>query len=62
MVFGKYKPVESIIEEIGQVSVNSVNEYIKRYLDLNNMGTVILGAQAQNLSSWFDELDLKRGR
>jgi len=53
MVFGKYKPVETIMQEIDQVSVKSVNEFIQRYMDPKNLAMVLIGGGANDLESWF---------
>ncbi len=55
MVFGKYKPVDEIIEEINQVTVKSVRQYLNKYFDFNNMGAVLMGGGAEELKEWFLE-------
>lgn len=57
MVFGKFKSVESVIEEIRQVSVDSVNDYIERKMRSDQMSGVLLGPDVQGLKSWFNELE-----
>lgn len=53
MVFKKYKPVNSIIEELDAVTVKSVNQYLDQTFDLNKIGAVLLGGEANELKDWF---------
>lgn len=55
MVFGKYKPVTSIIEELNAVTVKSVNQYLDKTFDLNNLGAVLAGGGALEMETWFKE-------
>lgn len=59
MVFGQYKPIELIIEEINKVTVGSVNKYIRERLDIGNMAAVLLGANAESFREWFMDLEFK---
>ncbi len=56
MVFGKHRSVDSVIEEIKRVSVDSVNEYISKYLNLKNVSGVLLGPQVSDFDAWFKQL------
>ncbi|MNL32754.1 hypothetical protein D3C87_1546270 [compost metagenome] len=58
MVFGGYRSVESVIEEIKEVSVDSVNRYIREDLDLSQSAGVLLGPEVKGLSSWWEDLEL----
>ncbi|MNU08888.1 hypothetical protein D3C72_2551530 [compost metagenome] len=58
MVFGSYRSVESVIEEIKEVSVDSVNSYIRNDLDLGQTAGVLLGPEVNNLKSWWENLEL----
>ncbi|KHD87772.1 MAG: zinc proteinase [Bdellovibrio sp. ArHS] len=58
IVFGSFRSVESVIEEIKAVTVDSVNEYIREELDLNAASGVLLGPGVTELKSWFEELTL----
>lgn len=58
MVFGKYKAVEAVIDEIKAVTVDSVNHYIQNELSLNKASGVLLGPGVNELKSWWDELEL----
>lgn len=53
MVFKKYKPVDEIIEEINAVTVSSVNQYVKKTFDFDNLGAVLMGGGAEELREWF---------
>lgn len=55
MVFGKYKPVDAIIDEINAVTAKSVNQYIKKIFDFEQMGAVLMGGGAEELKDWFME-------
>lgn len=58
IVFGRYRSVESVIDEIKEVSVDSVNHYIRHELDLDKASGVLLGPGVNELKSWWDELSL----
>ncbi|WII71959.1 pitrilysin family protein [Bdellovibrio sp. 22V] len=58
IVFGAYRSVESVIEEIKAVSVDSVNHYIRNELDLNKASGVLMGPGVTELQTWWDELVL----
>lgn len=53
MVFGEYRPVEHVIQDIQKVTVKSIKRYLEEYLDLSQMGLLFLGAEAQRLQDWF---------
>ncbi len=55
MVFGKYKPVDAIIDEINAVTAKSVNQYIKKVFDFKQMGAILMGGGAEELKDWFEE-------
>ncbi|MFP5520009.1 MAG: M16 family metallopeptidase [Bdellovibrionia bacterium] len=57
MVFGEYKSVESVMAEIQRVNVDSVNHFIHTYLHPDKAAGVILGAQAESLTPWFNSLE-----
>jgi predicted Zn-dependent peptidase len=57
MVFGEYKSAESIIAEIQQVSVQSVQKFIDRYLKAELVSGVIVGAKASEQKKWFTEIE-----
>jgi len=53
MVFQKYKPVDEIIQEINAVTVKSVNQYIRKTFDFDNLGAILVGGGADELKDWF---------
>ncbi len=58
IVFGQYRSVESVIEEIKKVSVDSVNHYIRQELDLSQTSGVLLGPGVTELKTWWEDLSL----
>lgn len=58
LVFGKYRSVDSVIEEIKQVTVDSVNHYLRHELDLDKSSGVLLGPEVSKLDSWWQDLKL----
>ncbi len=58
MVFGKYKPVETVIEEIDQVSEKSVNEFVQRYIVPDSLAMIMMGGGAKDLEPWFLEAEV----
>ena len=58
LVFERYRSVESVIEEIKAVTVDSVNEYIRKELDLEKASGVLLGHGVNELKSWWEDLSL----
>ncbi|AHZ84103.1 M16 family metallopeptidase [Bdellovibrio bacteriovorus] len=58
MVFGRYRAVESVIDEIKAVTVDSVNEYIRNVLDLDKAAGVLLGPEVTKLQDWWKDLKL----
>lgn len=58
MVFGKYRAVESVIEEIKAVTVDSVNHYIRHELALDKAAGVLLGPEVKSLENWWNDLKL----
>lgn len=58
IVFGKYKSVDTVIEEIKKVTVDSVNDYIRDELNLDKASGVLLGHGVRELESWWQDLSL----
>lgn len=57
LVFGKYRSVESIIEEIEGVTVKSVNNFLDEKLNLEQISGILLGPGVKSLTSWWEELE-----
>ncbi len=53
MVFRKYKPVDEIIAELNEVTVRSVNQYVRKTFDFDNLGAILMGGGANELKDWF---------
>lgn len=58
IVFGKYKSVDTVIDEIKAVNVDSVNNYIRHEMDLSKASGVLLGPGVSELQTWWTELEL----
>ena len=58
MVFEKYKPVEAIVEEIKEVTVKSVNEFMDSYLDLSEAGWLLMGGEASKFEDYLKNLKI----
>lgn len=56
MVFGKYKSIDSVIDEIKKVSMDSVNEYLKSRFKIENVSGVLLGPNVNKEKEWFESL------
>lgn len=57
MVFETYRSVDSIIDEINQVSVESVNRYIREYVDLDRLAILLLGGIDQDKNqNWLERI------
>ena len=55
MVFGKYRSVESVVEEINQVTMKSVNDFIDQKIKPEQIAGVLLGPGLKSFSSWWEE-------
>ena len=56
MVFKEYRSVQRVMEEIEQVSVNSMREYIDQHFDWQNMSVAMMGqVHEENLSPNWKE-------
>ncbi|HWU43050.1 MAG TPA: pitrilysin family protein, partial [Bdellovibrio sp.] len=58
MVFGQYRSVESVIDEINQVTVDSVNHYLRHEIELGQASGVLLGPGVSEYREWWKELEL----
>ena len=43
MVFGEYRSVDDVIQDINKISLDSVHEYIETYLDSSDLGMLVMG-------------------
>lgn len=53
MVFGEYRPVEQVIQEVQKVTVKSLKRYMEEHLDPSQMGLLFLGSEATAAKDWF---------
>jgi predicted Zn-dependent peptidase len=51
MIFGKYRSPEEIIEELEAVTLSSMRDYIRTYLDFDKMSVLVLGPKGRG-SEW----------
>lgn len=43
MVFGEYRPVDQVIEEIDAVNLRSIGDYVRKYFDMNELSLMVMG-------------------
>ncbi len=43
MIFGEYRPVESVIQELEKVSVDSIKKFLETYFDMDQLGVMLMG-------------------
>lgn len=43
LVFGEYRPVDDVIDEIQEVSVRSVTDYVHKYFDMDQLSLMFMG-------------------
>lgn len=60
MVFGKYKPVDTVIDEINKVTVDSVNDFIRNRMDVDKFAGVLIGPEVESHRKWFENLDFTK--
>lgn len=60
MVFGKYKPVDTVIDEINAVTVDTVNEFIQTRMDTSQFAGVLIGPDVDSHKSWFESLSFEK--
>lgn len=58
IVFGNYRPVESVIDEIDKVTVDSVNYYLENKIDLKQASGILLGTSVSQYKDWWEGLEL----
>ena len=44
MIFEEYRPVDQVITEVGRVSVDSTQEFLNKYFDLDQLGLMLMGS------------------
>lgn len=58
LVFGEYRPVEKIIDEIEAVTVKSVKEFMREYYRPEKWGVLLLGANAESYRKTIEEFEI----
>ena len=57
MVFRKYRSAEEIIKELESVTLTSMKEYLRTYLDLNKTSVIVLGPKGRDSEwTWLNDL------
>lgn len=57
MVFGEYRSVDSVIQQIQKVSRDSVNEFIQEKFDTHKISGVLMGAGVESLDKWWKDFE-----
>jgi len=60
MIFEKYKSVDHVITEIEKVTEKSMNEYIKKYLDLSKAAVVLIGPHLEPHRDWLNKFNFAK--
>ena len=57
MVFGEYRSVDDVILDIERISLDSVHEYIEKYISLDDVGILVMGAVPEGpTTKWLESL------
>ena len=56
-IFGKYRTVEDVIAELQSVTTKTLNEFVKKWIVPENIGGVIMGADAEKYRAWFEDFE-----
>lgn len=57
MVFGEYRSVDSVIQQIQKVSRDSVNEFIQEKFDTHKISGVLMDAGVESLDKWWKDFE-----
>jgi predicted Zn-dependent peptidase len=57
MVFGEYRSVDSVIQQIQKVNRASVNEFIQERFDTDKISGVLMGAGVETLDNWWKNFE-----
>lgn len=57
MVFGDYRSVDSVIQQIEKVTRDSVNEFIENEFKTEKICGVLMGAGVKDLSKWWKDFE-----
>ncbi|MFN8943997.1 MAG: M16 family metallopeptidase, partial [Pseudobdellovibrionaceae bacterium] len=53
MVFGEYRPVERVIEEINNVTQKTMDDFIKTKMNLDEISGVLVGSGFNKMKGWW---------
>lgn len=53
MVFGEYRPVEQVIQEINAVTKKTMDEFIRTKMDLGQISGVLVGRGVKSMKGWW---------
>jgi predicted Zn-dependent peptidase len=57
MVFGEYRPITSVIDEMERIQLDGVNDFIDTYFDDDQMGIYLLGdLKVKETKKWLGEI------
>lgn len=56
MIFGEYRPVDRVVEEIDSVTTKSVRDYVQRTIDLDSAAVMIMGPVGPGDLKWPEHL------
>ncbi|RYZ85027.1 MAG: insulinase family protein, partial [Proteobacteria bacterium] len=57
MVFGDYRSVDSVIQQIEKVTRDSVNDFVENEFNTGKIAGVLMGAEVNKLSAWWKEME-----
>lgn len=57
MVYGQYRPIQSVIDEMERISLDGVNNYIDSYFDKKQLGIYLLGdLEEKETQKWLNSI------
>jgi predicted Zn-dependent peptidase len=60
LMYGHYRSVEDVVADLDKVTLQSLNEFIKKWLDTNEISAVVLGAEADAIGAWLNDFDFNQ--
>lgn len=57
MVFGEYRSVDSVLQQIQKVTRSSVNEFIEEKFDTEKISGVLMGSGVDSLGKWWKDFE-----
>lgn len=57
MVFGRYRPVDTVIRDIDKITSDSCHEYLERFMNLEKLGVLVMGAVPEGpTTKWLETI------